>query len=185
MAQFLRDVHLSNIKVTKEALIQLTEAFANRARLLIDSATARGNQDKKPFQTFVIRFDGKGYRLFSLDELLLQFQRADDVERVIITIETPESLSSNRVIGEHLEVKFDKLEEKNCYLSVTSDNSDWVDASYTAVLEVINKHKTKTGWARSGWLSLTIQLLGVIAGFALSLWAADGYHQNLPSKMLL
>ena len=135
--------------------------------------------ERNPFLTFIIRFDSKGYRLFSLDELLLHFRRAYGIERVIITIETPESLASNRHVGEHLEVKFDRLEEKNCSLSVTSDHSDWVDASYSAVMEVINKYKTKTGWARSGWSTLTIQLLGVVGGFALSFWAAEAIAPKL------
>ena len=173
MAQFLRDVHLSNIKVTEDVLIQLTEVFANRAQPLIDSAAAQNDEDKKPFLTFIIRFDGKGYRLFSLDELRRHFRRANDVERIIITIETSVSLRSNRLVGEHLEVRLDKPDDKNCYLSVTSDDSDWVDASYSAIQEVLNKHKTRNGWARSGWSTLTIQLFGVIAGFALSLWAAS------------
>ncbi|MDE0283717.1 MAG: hypothetical protein OXN26_04085, partial [Gammaproteobacteria bacterium] len=173
MAQFLRDVHLSNLKVTEELLIQLTEVFTNRAQILHNSATAQGNEYKEPFLTFILRFDNKGYRLFTCDDLLLHFKRADKVERVVISIETRESLTSNRHIGEHLEVKFDTLEEKNCSLSVTSDHSDWVDASYSAVMEVITKHKTKTGWIRSGWSTLVIQLLGVVGGFALSLWAAE------------
>ena len=101
------------------------------------------------------------------------------MERVIITIETPESLTSNRHVGEHLEVKFDSLEDKNCFLSVTSDHSDWVDASFSAVMEVINKNKTKTGWVRSCWSTLTIQLLGVIGSFALSLWAAEAISPKL------
>ncbi len=179
MAQFLRDVHLTNIKVTEDVLVQLTEVFANRAQSLIESATDKENEDQKPFLTFIIRFDGKGYRLFSLDELLRHFRRANDVERIIITIETLVSLRSNRLVGEHLEVRLDKLDENNCYLSVTADDSDWVDASYSSVQEVINKHKTKNGIARSGWSTLTIQLLGVITGFALSSWAASRISPNL------
>jgi len=178
MAQFLRDAHFSNIKITEDVLVQLTEVFANRARSLIDS-TAEQEEDKKPFLTFIIRFDGKGYRLFNLDELLRHFRRASAVERIIITIETPISLRSNRLVGEHLEIRFDKLDEKNSYISVTADDSDWVDASYSSVQEVTNKHKTKNGWARSGWSTLTIQLLGVISGFALSLWAASRISPSL------
>ena len=172
MAKFLRDVHLSNIKVTEDLLIQLTEVFVNRAQLQNNSITVQGDERKQSYQTFTIRFDGKGYRLFSLDELLQHFQRANNVERVIITFETSESLISNRLRGEYLEVRFDKLDEKSCYLSVTSDDLNWVDASYSAVQEVINKHQTKNSWARSIWSTITIQLLGVVVGFVLSLWAA-------------
>jgi hypothetical protein len=179
MAQFLRDAHLTNIKVTEDTLIQLTEAIANRAKPLLDAATQQQKEEKKPFLTVIIRFDGKGYRLFSLEELIRHFKRANEVERIIITIETLESLRSNRLVGEHLEIRFDKLEEKNCYISVTADDTDWVDASYAAVTELINKHKTKNGLARSGWSTLTIQLIGVAAGFALSLWAASRISPSL------
>jgi len=162
MAQFLRDAHLSNIKVTEDTISQLTEIFANRAEILFDAASTQGNDDKKPLLTFIIRFDGKGYRLFSLEDLIRHFRRAKVIERVIIIIETLESLRSNRSIGEHLEVLFDKLDGNNCYLSVTSDDSDWVDSSYSAVQELLEKYKTKNGWARSGWTTLMIQLLAVI-----------------------
>jgi hypothetical protein len=177
MAQFLRDAHITNTKITEDTLHQLTEVIANRAQPLIDAAT--DDDDKKPFLTFIIRFDGKGYRLFSLDELIRHFKRASTVERMIITIETPASLRSNRLVGEHLEIRLDAQEEKNCYISVTSDDSDWVDASYSAVMDVVNKHKTRNGIARSAWSTLTIQLLGVISGFALSLWAASLISPNL------
>ena len=179
MAQFLRDAHLTNVKVTEDTLIQLTEIFANRAKPLLDAATQQQNDDKKPFLTFVIRFDGKGYRLFSLDELIRHFKRANEVERIVITIETPESLRSNRLVGEHLDIRLDKVEGNNCYISVTADDADWVDASYSAVTEIISKHKTKNGWARSSWSTLIIQMLGVIAGFALSLWAASRISPSL------
>ncbi len=181
MAQFLRDVYVSNIKITEDVIIQLAEVFANRAQPLIDNSIQQKNDDLNPYLTFIIRFDGKGYRLFSVEELLRHFKRAKSVERLIITIETPVSLRSNRAVGEHLEARFDKLDEKNCSISVTSDDSDWVDSSYSAVQETISKYKTKNGWARSGWSTLTIQLLGVVLGFALSLWAASEISPSLPS----
>ena len=172
MAKFLRDIHILNVKITEVVIIQLAEVFEIRAQALVDSADSQNNDDIKPFLTFIIRFDGKGYRLFSLDELLHHFRRAKDVERIIITVETPVSIKSNRRAGEHVEVRFDRLDDKSCYLSVTSDDSDWVDSSYSAVQEIIAKCKTKYGWARSGWSTLTIQLIGIVPGFALSLWAA-------------
>ena len=169
MAHFLRDVQLSDIKITEGVILELADAFTDRSRALIHSA--HENKDKDAIIFFTLRFDGKGYRLFSLDQLLSHFRNAKDIERVIITMETGESISSDRRVGEHLEIRFDKLEE-NCWLSVTSDDSSWVDASFALIQEVINKHRTKTGWMRSGVISLIIQLLGVIAGFTLSLWAA-------------
>ncbi|MCH8040154.1 MAG: hypothetical protein IH977_07395 [Nitrospinae bacterium] len=179
MAQFLRDVHISNIKIKEDVIIQLAEVFANRANALISSAQKQGNDDNKLFLTFIIRFDGKGYRVFALADLLRYFQRAKVIERIIFSIETAVSLRSNREVGEHLSLWLDKIDPQKCYLSVTSDDSDWVDSSYSAVQEILTKCKTKNGWARSGWSTLTIQLLGVAVGFGLSIWAATLISPNL------
>ena len=35
MAQFLRNVHISNVKIAEDVIVQLAEAFANRAHALI------------------------------------------------------------------------------------------------------------------------------------------------------
>lgn len=173
MAQFLRDIHISNIKITEDAITHLVEAFVSRATPLAEKAKTEETDQHKPLLTFIIRFDGKGYRLFSIDEVLRHFRRAEKIERLIITIETVASLNSNRNLGDHLELRLDATEPNNCYLSVTSDDADWVDSSYSAVQDVLNKNRTKNGWARSGWSTLIIQLSGVVAGFGLSLWAAS------------
>lgn len=180
MARFLRDVRVSNISITEDVVKQLTEVFAARALPLQQATDARENEDGKLFLTFILRFDDKGYRFFSLDELLSHFQRAKNIERLVMTVETGTSLKTNRSVGEHLELRLDKNEPNNNILSVTSDNSDWVDASYAAVQEVLSKCKTRHGWARSVWSTLGIQLLGVIAGFGLSVWAAARISEKLP-----
>lgn len=179
MARFLRDVRISNVSINEDAVVQLAEVFAARAHPLQEAAEAAGNEDGKPFLTFILRFDDKGYRLFSIDELLHHFRRAKDVERIIITIETVESLRTNRVVGDHLEVRLDKNDINNNLLSVTSDDSDWVDSSYSAVQDILAKCKTRHGWARSAWSTLGVQLLGVIVGFGLSLWAASRIAEKL------
>lgn len=179
MARFLRDVRISNVSINEDSIVQLSEVFAARARPLQEAAEAKGNEDGKTFLTFILRFDDKGYRIFSIDELLHHFRRAKDVERLIITIETVASLKTNRVTGDHLELKLDKKDENNNLLSVTSDDSDWVDSSYSAVHEILAKCKTRHGWARSAWSALGIQILGVMGGFGLSLWAASRISQKL------
>ena len=83
------------------------------------------------------------------------------------------------VIGDHLELRLDKKDENNNLLSVTSDDSDWVDSSFSAVQEILSKCKTRNGWVRSAWSALGIQILGVIGGFGFSLWAASRISQKL------
>ena len=179
MARFLRDVRLSNISMNEDSIKQLAEVFSLRADPLLQAAETNNDEDKKPFLTFILRFDDKGYRFFSLEELLQQFRRAKNIERLIITIETTASLKTGRAIGDHLELRLDKIDENNNLLSVSSDDSDWVDSSYSAIQEVLSKCKTHHGWARSAWSALSIQLLGVAGGFGLSLWAASNISKYL------
>jgi len=179
MARFLRDVRISNISINEDAIAQLAEVFTARALPLQQAAEAAGDEDGRPFLTFILRFDDKGYRLFTLDELIHHFRRAKEVERIIFTIETAVSLRTNRVVGDHLELRLDKNDENNNLLSVTSDDSDWVDSSYSSVQEILSKYKTRYGWARSAWSALAIQLLGVAGGFGLSLWAASSISGKL------
>lgn len=179
MARFLRDIRISNIVITEASIRQISEVFAARAELLQAAAIDAAKEDGVTFLTFILRFDDKGYRFFSLDDLMPHFQRAEKVERLIITIETGESLKHNRVVGEHLELRLDKYDPSACTLSVTSDKSDWVDASFAAVQEVLTKCRTRNGWARSMWSTLSIQLMGVVAGFCLSVWAAVRVSEKL------
>lgn len=166
MAQFLRDERFANLTINRESLVQLASVFENRRQALNVA------QDDNKFLFYVIRFDNKGYRVFSIEELLQYFDQAKAVERIIFTAETGTSVSSNRNVGAYLELRFDERDPNLCYMSVTSDDRDWVDASFAAVYETVSKFKNKNSWARSPWMQLLIQLAGVFFGFVLSLWAA-------------
>lgn len=166
MAQFLRDERIANLTIDREALIQLASVFENRKQAL------NVTQGDNKFLFYVIRFDNKGYRVFSIDKLLQYFDQAKEVERIIFTAETGTSVSSNRNVGAYLELCFDGSDPNLCYLSVTSDNSDWVDSSFSAIHETTSKFRNNNSLARSSWMQLLIQLGGVCFGFVLSLWAA-------------
>jgi len=166
MAQFLRDEIVKNLTIDKDCLIQIASVFANRIKAL------NTESDENKFFFYVIRFDNKGYRLFTIEELLANFDQAKRIERIIFTIETGKSLSSNRNIGAHFELRLDAKDPNLCYISVTADDSDWVDASFSAVHETIAKFKNKNFWARSAWMDLCVQLGGVFVSFVVSLWAA-------------
>ena len=168
MAQFLRDERIANLTIDRGALVQLASVFENRRQAL----NIEPSQSDNKFLFYVIRFDNKGYRVFSIDELLQYYDQAKEVERIIFTVETGTSVSSNRNVGTHLELRFDGRDPNLCYISVTSGDSDWVDASFSAVHETLSKFKNKNSWARSAWMQLFIQLGGVFLGFVLSLWAA-------------
>ena len=104
MAHYLRDERISNISINADSLAQLSAVFADRAVTLNASVPENDDVSKKAFLTYIIRFDNKGYRVFTLEDLLRYFQLAKEVERVLFTAETGESLRSNRQIGTYLEL---------------------------------------------------------------------------------
>ena len=180
MAHFLRDQRIENLSISEGTLIQLSAVFADRAILLNENATDTDASGKtNAFLTYVIRFDNKGYRLFARDDLLRHFNDAKSVERVIFTVETAESIQANRQIGSYLELRLDEKDPNSCFLSVTSDDRDWVDASFSTVLDTLSKWRNRNGWARTNWTVLGVQLVGVTMGFILSLWAATKISPKL------
>ncbi|MEK6771308.1 MAG: membrane domain protein, partial [Pseudomonadota bacterium] len=174
MAHYLRDERVTNLSINADNLAQLSAVFADRADALNAKVPENDDSGKKAFLTYIIRFDNKGYRVFSLEDLLRYFRLAKEVERVLFTVETGESLRSNRLIGTYLELRVDEKDPNACFLAVTSDDKDWVDASFSAVQDVLIKCKNRNGWARSAWTHFGVQIVGVTFGFILSLWAAGG-----------
>ena len=78
-----------------------------------------------------------------------------------------------------MEVRFEKHDGVPGFLTVSADDADWVEASFSAINEVLLKFKNKHHWARSQWSALVIQITGVVVGFALSLWAASSISLHL------
>jgi hypothetical protein len=176
MASFLRDQHVQNVSFDSQALAQLNNVFAERFGQLQAELVPGG---KQAFLTYIIRFDGKGYKVFSLEELLRYFDLAHKVERVIFTVESGDSQSSNRMTGAYLELCLDEADPMRCTLISSSDDKDWAEASFAAVQDVLLKHRTKYGIARSTWVNLVVQMLGVVVGFTASLWLALKVAPNL------
>lgn len=172
MSHYLKDKQITNTSVTEEGLAQICAVFAERASTLNALLPEDDTSGKKAILSYVIRFDNKGYRVFSIDDLLRYFRQATSVERVIFTVETSESLRSNRQMGTLLEMRLDEKDPTTCFLTVTSDDKDWVDASFSAVEDSLAKLKNRNGWARTAGMAFGVQLIGVTLGFVLSLWAA-------------
>lgn len=178
MASYLRDQHIQNISVDADALSQINKVFAERfAQLLaeLNGVTPPG----KAFFTYIIRFDNKGYKVFSLDELMMYFNQARLVERIIFTVASEDSIASNRNVGAYLELCLDTQEPSRCILASSSDNKDWAEASFAAVHEILAKYKTKNGIAKSPWTNFGIQICGVVVGFIVSLWLSFKIAPNL------
>lgn len=172
MAHFLRDQHIANLSITADNLAQISAVFDDRASTLNADVPDNDDTGKRAILSYVIRFDNKGYRVFLIGDLLRYFHQAKAVERVLFTVETGESLRTSRQIGSVLELRLDEKDPNTCFLTITSDDKDWVDASLSAVQDVLAKCANRNGWVRTSWTTFAVQIVGVTLGFILSLWAA-------------
>lgn len=138
MANFLRDQFLINLTLDEDTLKQLDLMFKNRLTTINASVPENDDQAKKAILTYIIRFDNKGYKVFNFENLLQHFHQAKEIERIIFTIETGESLRSGRSLGTCMELKFDEKDPRGCFLMVTSDNNDWVNSSFSVIQDILS-----------------------------------------------
>jgi len=172
MGRFLRDELIKNLTLDEDALALLGDTFQERATgYNVRFAGDDQSEKSKVHLFYIIRFDNKGYRLYQIEEVLKFYRQAKNVERIIYCLESFESLNSNRVIGTYMELRLDSKDENSCQFVVSSDDRDWVDSSFTGIRDIISKQTNNNAWIRNSWTPLLVQIFGVTAGFALSLWA--------------
>lgn len=177
MAKFLRDIKLTNITVTEQLLVSINEFLESRCSSA-NKSIEQSNlpQDQKTDQhltlSYIVRFDNRGYKLFDPAEAMRYYQQASVVERVLISLSSLLSERTNRQYGSFFEIRLDAGDPNTCYIQVSADDGDTVDAVYNGLLEMLMKHKNKNGWVRNTWTQLLVQVLGVAAGFVLSLITA-------------
>lgn len=179
MGRYLRDEQLTNLTISEESIRQVSDLFVEKANNINQPLPNNGLNDLKGVVvTYTIRFDNKGYRYYNVDHMLRDFRAAKKVERVIIRMESAESMNSNQAVGTCTEARFD-MNMAASILLVTTDSSDWVESTYTSLSELIVGFKNKHGYIRSGWTPFLIQISGVILGFGLSIWAAYSWAPKL------
>lgn len=171
MARYLRDQQLQNITVSVELIEQIANEIMRRSRTMPEYEPVDEDGDHDVFIIFTIRFDQKGYKVFTPEELIEYFNQASKVERIIFQIESGKSLSSNKAIGGYLDIRLDNLQSS--FLTVSSDNETWMDGAFAGINEIFEKHRNKNSFIRNTWVELLIQLFGVLIGFSLSLWGAS------------
>jgi hypothetical protein len=161
MGHFLRDQHTRNHSITLKRIEELYGVFEQ----YLERLNALGVSDT----TFhcVIRFDGKGNRVFSLADLQRSYRQARQVERVVLTLETGRSMQTGRVSGTYMEVKLDSFDQ-NAGLIVSADDQAWVDGAFAAVTETLTKSRAWYGFIRTPLAELLIQISGVAFVFLFS-----------------
>src|SRR5271157_4723270 len=117
MALALRDQRISNVSIDSDKLTQINAVLEDRVKTV--NALVPQNPDKKASLSYIIRFDNKGYRVSTLDDVLRYFHQAKEVERVIFNLDTGESTRTNRQIGTYLELRLDEKDPNACMITVT------------------------------------------------------------------
>lgn len=178
MANYSRNKQISGVKLTEESIHALAMTFSERFLKLYDfEQKAKGIASA--YFCFTIYFDSKVYKLYSVDGLIKYFRQANSVEKITFTISTLLSDISGRKNGSWMELNIDEKNPANSYFTVSSDENDWLEASWISIQDILNKCKNKHMWLRTSWTTLVVQLLGVMAGGLLSLWIATKISPKL------
>jgi len=119
LARYLRDEQIENITIDAVLLSQMDNELRRLARSAPEYVAEDEAGNINVFLVYTMRFDQKGYRVFTIDDLLLYFSHAQEVERIILQIETGESIRSNLSVGSYLDLKLDK--NQSSFLTVSSD----------------------------------------------------------------
>jgi len=136
-------------------------------------AQSRKLMSQVVFWHYIIRFDGKGYRFTDFADVKKHFTEARKVERVVFTMDSRENRETNGLAGTSFELWFDAVDSNHCRLNVSSDDRAWTDETFAAVMDVVSRHRNSSGYVRTQWTLAAVQVLGVSAGFAVSVWAAS------------
>ncbi len=164
MSNFLRDEYLKNLTLNEVALTSINRdiiEIVNRVNEELKKSLTGDDLIKQHLLvSYVIRFDGKGFRLQDFGEIIRYFQDARRVERFFFNVDSISSL--NRVSGKAIELSLDISNANNCYIRVMDDNNVWVDATFHCLRERLSKYKNYNFIFQNSLIPHLIQLLGVI-----------------------
>ena len=122
MSQYLRDEFLKNLNFSEEALRKINEDIMEIATQANQSLRNQyKDQDltnRLLIPSYIIRFDGRGFRLFEFEKIMRCFQDAKRVERFIFILDAINSL--NRITGKSIDLKFDAFNSDSPILFVLS-----------------------------------------------------------------
>jgi hypothetical protein len=188
LANYLRDEFLENFSVTEQMLEQINEFLTERETKANEKLKESGVEpDQELMLNYIIRFDNRGYKPTDFSEFQKHYSQANSIERVIFTLDSAQSVKTNRMYGEHFEIKIDAKDPRNTFIQVSSDDSDSVDSVFCGLLEIIKKGKNKNWLVRNTWSQLIVQIAGVVFGFILSLIAGlqISPHINIENSFVI
>ncbi|WP_304305924.1 hypothetical protein [Pseudacidovorax intermedius] len=174
MAHFLRDQYVKSVTLTEDAIREIHQIFCDKT-----SKNTGELPGEAKVISMVIRFDGRGFKLYKIDDLLNYWRTASKIERIVFSVDSLNSLHSNRTNGSYLELKLDHSDDSQSYFVSSSDDKDWAEASFTAVSECLAKYRSNHKFVRTPWTAFLIQLFGIVVVCIVSLWQSVKLAPNL------
>lgn len=170
MPSFIRDVIVSNVVMSDEAIQELNAVFLRR----ISTHNASTQDDERKLTpTYIVRFDNRGYRTFSAEEAWNYYRNADTAERLVLQAECTIGIRTNHMVGEQIEIKLDADRQAISHIIVGGESKDWVETTFTELEAALARCKNvMTAVVRTQWTGLVVQLIGVSFGLLLCLWLA-------------
>ncbi len=172
MSQYLRDESLKCITVPAESLRKINEDLNEIAKAVVDKLPENERANHQLIPIYVIRFDGKGFRLHDFEQVMRYFTDANVVERLAIAFQSPNNIAQANFAGKRIEIHLDTKNPENCSLLVEDDDRDWVDFVFMKIRERLLRYSNRNWIVRSQGAGVVIQLLGVGVGFLFSIWAS-------------
>lgn len=169
MAKFLRDEFLKNITITEKDLGLINDFLSEKETANNRNPDLPADDEKVLLLNYVIRFDGRGYNLNDFSEVMKYYSEAADIERVVFVLDSNLSVKTNNVRGERFAIHLDPKNPNNSFINVSSDDRSVIDPVFHGLMEIISKCQNINGLVRNTWSQLLIQILGVAAGFVISL----------------
>lgn len=174
MGRYLRDQMICNIELDLEAIDSICEIVRDRAEEWNSSLTNEQRDGKEISVCYLIRFDGKGFIVFELEELKKYYEQATNVERIVINAY---NVVLQRQSPAFLELSLDARNDAACSITASSDDRDWMEASFSNLNEALQKYRTNNGLVRTGWTPFVVQIFGVFIGFLCAIWAASEVYK--------
>ena len=172
MSQYLRDESLKCLTIHLDALKKINEDLVEIAKTVFDKLPEAEKTNQMLIPIYIIRFDGKGFRLHEFEQTMKYFVDANTVERLAIAFQSSNNIANANSSGKRIEIHLDTKNQGNCFLLVEDDDRDWVDFVFMKLKERLLRYSNQNWIARNQWATGVVQLCGVAVGFLFSIWAS-------------
>lgn len=177
MSTYLRDRFLRNVSLNSDRLRSINQALLDIAQHANNGLEE--NDPKRVTLFYLIRFDSKGFLLTDFEALLEHHKNSKITERINFHLDSALSRRSNKQTGKSVDLRLDVLNKDNCTMTIQDDDASWTEATFCRIDEELERYTNRNYLIKNAWTPFIVQIVGVLAGFFLSLWAALRISPNL------